>query len=400
MPKYNKKGNKTMPDINKQIPAIVNAAYADAMGGASPTTIESISDLGDITGSIVTIKEPFTKALIVQCARNWFTDTSYRDIIKDPYFVDEREYGAITQMITAEAPAVQESHAWKSFVSGTSTVGVYTLYIPIVESKLYGKTGSWELPVAISDEQWDDAVRSGEELADFVAYVMMIVDNAIVCHIENMNALNRNNFIAEKIEASGDSSITGLHVVDLMAAYNAERGGNISTVVGFLADPEAMRFAACKIDEYTSYFSRMSKMFNTEGKARFTPDERKVVEVIKKFASAMAEVNYATTFNANYTQLPDYTEVPFWQGFGAATSFDEVTSIAIQIGEDEKAYHNVVALIADKWAIMHTIRKHRVAVTRHDPEAITQYYYQFRDSYMNNLGMNGLVFTIGDPVVS
>lgn len=387
---------------NNQIFTLVRGAYVDALGGASLENlkIEDLSDFGDLLGNILENRDQFTKALIMQCAKNWFTDTSYRTMYNDPFFEDEREYGAIIQMISATAPEVQESHAWQNFVSGTSKVGEYTVFIPLVESKLFGKTVSWEINISLTDEQWDDAVRNAEELGNFTAYIMMVVDNAIVCHLENMNSTNRNNFIVEKEKAEADANVAGVHVINLIEAYNTERGGSITTVADFLKSPEAMRFGACKIDEYVKYFGKMSKLFNTEGKARFTPDERKVVQVVKKFASAMAEVNYATTFNAGYTQLPNYEEVPFWQGFGSGASWDDVTTIKTVEGTGdsatEKTYTGIVALIADKWAIMHTIRKHRVAVHRADPEALTTYFYQYRDSYMNNLGMNGLVFVLED----
>lgn len=385
---------------NNQIYTLVNAAYQQALGAAAIATqdLENFVDVGDVTTGILANRDAFTQALIMQCARNWFSDTSYRTLYRDVFFEDEREFGAITQWISATAPDVQQSHAWQSFVSGTSTAGSYTLFLPVVTSKLYGLTNSWELPIAITDEQWDDAFLSADALGDFVAYVMLIVDNAIVCHLENMNALNRNNFIAEKANAQADPLIGGVHVINLVDLYNTERGGSIATTEDFLASPDCMRFAASKIDEYSKYFSKMSALFNTEGKARFTPDDRKVIQVVKKFASAMDEVSYSQTYNAEYVKLPNYEEVPFWQGFGDAAEWDDVTKVAVETGSTgtETVVENVVALIADKWAIAHTIRKHRVAVTRFDPEAITQYYYQFRDAYMNNLGMNGLVFVVED----
>ena len=387
---------------NNQIYTLVRGAYADALGGENLENlkIEDLSDVGDLLGNILENRDQFTKALIMQCVKNWFTDTSYRTQYKDPFFEDEREYGAIMQMISATAPEVQQSHAWQSFVSGTSQVGQYTVYIPIVESKLYGKTVSWELPITITDEQWDDAVKNGEELANFVAYIMTVTDNAIVCHLENMNATNRNNFIVEKFKAQGDANVDGVHVINLTDLYNAERGGSIATAQAFLKSADCMRFASAKIDEFSKYFSKMSKLFNTEGKARFTPDERKVVQVVKKFATAMAEVNYATTFNAEYVKLPAYEEVPFWQGFGSSASWDDVTAIKVTEGTGGEvitsSYSGIVALLCDKWAIMHTIRKHRVAVHRADPEGLTSYFFQYRDSFMNNLGMNGLVFVVQD----
>ncbi len=391
-----------MPLNNNQVYTVVNAAYNQALGKAAIAVedLEGFVDTGsDTYAQLAANKDQFTQALISVLAKNWFTDTSYRSQYNDPFYQDEREFGAIVQSISVTAPEVQEASNWETFTSGTTQLGTYTLYIPLVDTRYYGKTTSWQLPIAITDAQWDDAFRSGEDLERFVAYVLMVVDNAIVVHLENMNNLNRNNYIAEKIHYSEGTGATGVQVINLIEAYNADRGGSITTVQQFLSDPEALRYAASTIDEYSTYFSKMSTLFNTASKARFTPDDRKVIQVVKKFAKAIQEVSLSGAFNAQYVELPGYQEIPFWQGFGEGLTWDDVTSINVELGSDGTAVNKsgVVALIVDKWAIMHTIRKHRVGVTRFDPEEVTQYYYQFRDSYMNDLTMNGLVFVLENP---
>ena len=121
---------------NNSVDATVNAAYAQATGikDVETLTLKDIIDAGSTDGgALVGKKEQFTKALISMWARNFFTDTEAAED-DDPYFVDTREWGAIVQMISAEAPEVQESHAWKEFTSGSSTVGTYTVYLPIVST--------------------------------------------------------------------------------------------------------------------------------------------------------------------------------------------------------------------------------------------------------------------------
>lgn len=388
-----------MPTLNNnQIYTLVRSAYAQVLGGQAIATedLTSFTDEGDASGSLAAIKDQWVNALISVTAKNWFTDTSYRSQYSDPFFEDEREYGAIIQLISATVPEVQESHAWQTITSGSSTAGQYTLFLPVVDAKLYGKSCSFELPISITGSQLDDAFRSETELATFVSYIMLCVDNALVSHLESMTEMNRNNFIAEKILAEADPNVDGVHVINLISMYNTERGGSIGSVADFLADPDALRYASATIDEYSGYFGRMSKMFNTASKPRFTPDDRKVLQVLKKFAKAIRETALSNTFNAQYVELPNYMEVPFWQTFGTNISWTDVSSIDVTVGSgnDNVTQSGIVALLCDKWAIMHTIRSHRVAVTRFDPEDITQYYYQFRDSYMNDLTMNGLVFIL------
>ena len=131
-------GNKSANYLNNNdVDATVNAAYKMATGiqDVDTLTLKDIIDAGATDGgALVGKKEQFTKALISLWACNFFTDTEAEEK-DDPYFVDSREWGAITQMISAQAPEVQDSHALKEFTSGSSTVGTYTVYLPIVNAK-------------------------------------------------------------------------------------------------------------------------------------------------------------------------------------------------------------------------------------------------------------------------
>ena len=61
---------------------------------------------------------------------------------------------------------------------------------------------------------------------------------------------------------------------------------------------------------------------------------------------------------------------------------------------DATTVSNVVAFLADKWSVMHTIIEHRVAAKVFEPEDIVQYYYQFTDRYLNDLTQNAIVFVL------
>lgn len=392
---------------NNAVYSLVNEAYKQSVGAKAIAT-ENLTDFCETGAAYETLiadnawKDQFTKAILQQCVKNFYPDTSYRSEYRDPFFKDSRRFGAISQMISAEAPEAVESHAWQNFVSGTSTVGVYTLYLPSVSSKFYGKSTSWEIDIAITGEQWDTAFKNENELAQFVAFLMMTVDNAIVVHLEDCNNMNRNNFIGEKIAYAGSVGATGVHVVDLVALYRAETGDStITTMEEFMADDKCMRFAAETIDKYTGYLSKMSTLFNVDGKKKFTPKSRQVCQILQHFYSRMKTVSYADAYNMDFVKLDGFDAIPYWQGFGAAANgavdFDEVSTIKVKTSEGNTiSQSGVVGFLADEWAIMHTILSERVAHTRHDPEDIDQYYYQFRDQRINNLGQNAVVFVLND----
>lgn len=386
---------------------LIRSAYEQMLGEHAIDT----QDLSDFTQNGAAYdsltsdnawKDQFTKALLAGCFRNFYMDDSYRDEYKDPFYVSTEKWGAIQQMISAEAPAVQESHAWQTFTSGSSKVGEYTLYLPEVSAAFVGKSTSWELPIAITDEQWNTAFKNESELEQFVGFLMMVTDNAIVCHLQDCDNLNRNNFIAEKLAYASSVSATGVHVIDLVSLYRAETGDQtITTVEGFMSDDKCMRFAAETIDKYSGYLSKMSTLFNIDGKKKFVPKSRMVCQVLQHFYSRMKSVSYADAYNMDFVKLPNFDAVPYWQGFGADASgvvdFDEVSAIKAKTASGETVSQTgIVAFLCDNRCIMHCIQSQRTASTRHDPEALTQFYHQFKDIRWCNLQQNAVVFVLND----
>lgn len=387
---------------NNQIQAIVNEAYQQSTGKSDLDTIDlsKFVDVG-IDDTIIGSREQFTKALLNTVTKNWFTDSSYRSTYKDPFFKDEAQYGAITQMISVEVPDVQESHAWKEFTSGVSTVGEYTVFLPVVTNQFYGKTNSYELPITITYEQWDTAFNNAQQISEFINYILMVVDNKLTQHMEDLNNLNRDNFIAELYNYENSEDATGVHVINLVELYNSNRpeSEQVTTASEFMSKRDCLLFASSQIRLYSKYLQKQSVLFNVGGKTRFTPKDRLVVQVLSFFETALEANALSDIYHNDMVTLPQYESIPYWQGFSDSNpTFDDVSAISVKTGTDgtTTTVNGVVAFMCDEWAIMHTIKKHRIATKNFDPEALQMYFYQFRDSYMNNLTMNGLVFTVQD----
>ena len=386
---------------NAQIKDLVNTAYKQFTGKediATPLDLTAFCDMG--AESIGDNRERFTNALIGVITKNWFLDTSYRSQYNDIFYEDNERFGAIIQAISVEAPEAKDNEAWKDFESGVSKVGQYTVYLPIVSTKYYTKSSSWAIPITISWEQWDTAFHNETELTSFVNYVFMVVDNALVQHMEDMNDENRNNFISEKIAYSKNPDAKGVHVVDLVAEYVKEKGiTQTYTRLKALNDREFLSFASAKMSEYIGYFRKQTALFNTEQKVRFTPEERLACQILSLFESKMASVGYANTFHDEFIKLPNHQSVSWWQSAGDL-SFDDVSRINIKNGNTTTEASGIVGLLCDKWAIVHTIRSNRVGSQNFGIENITHYEYQHRDSYINNLTMNAVVFTMNDHTVA
>lgn len=381
---------------NTQIQNIVNLAYKEFTGQEGVDTVIDLSTFTDDgVKDIGALRSKFTGKLLGVLTKNWFTDTSYRSTYKDVFFEDNARFGAIIQSISVSVPEVKENSAWKDFVSGTSTIGQYTVYLPVVDTKYYAKSESWALPITVTGEQWDTAFKNEQELSNFVEYLFMVVDNAIVQHMEDMNALNRNNFIAEKINAQ---STVGLYqAYNLTEEYATEKGLTTSkTVAEFLNDKEFLKWASAKIKLFMGYLQKQTILFNTDGKVRFTPKDRLVVQLLGDFVTRYDSIASSDTFHNDMIALPLYEEIASWQSM-EDLSFDGVSSINVKTASgDTIEKGGIIGLVCDKWAILHTIRSNRVGSQYFGIEDMTHYEYQFRDSYMNDLSMNGIVFYVDD----
>lgn len=385
---------------NTQIQTIVNTAYKQ-MTGKEELSSEDLSQFSDNgTSDVSALRETFTGKLLGVIAKNWYIDSSYRSSYKDVFFEDASRFGAITQAISVTVPEVKENSAWKAFQSGVTTVGQYTVYLPVVDTKYFVKSESWALPITFTGEQWDTAFRSEADLYDFVGYIFMVVDNALVQHMEDLNNANRNHFIASKISAQ-NTGAPGIHVVDLVSKYVADNGITTSfSVKDFLNSADALRYAIEQIGLYTGYMKKQTVLFNTEEKVRFVPEDRLVVQLLGFFVKRLDTVARSQTFHNDLVALPNYDEVPAWQNMNSLT-FDNLSSIDIKLSNTVIVKQSgIVGLIADKWAIIHTVKSQRVAVQRFDIEDLTHYEYQYRDQYMNNLTMPAVVFVLEDFVVS
>lgn len=386
---------------NNQIATVLNEAVAEATGKALDTLdLQGIVDAGN-DPTVIGAKDQFCKALNVALISHWFTDSSYRSQFQDLFYQDSSEYGAIQAQISVEIPEAQASHAWQDFGTGVgqvSTVGVYDVMIPVVHEQLYGLSNSWEVAVTITDEQWDQAFRSAAELAEFVARIYMAVDNGIVVQLERMSENNRNNFIAEKFAYAAGVGATGIHVIDVIADWAAHTGATTNiTVQDFRNNPLALKWLSMQLKLYSDRMTRMNTQFNTAGWKRFTPKDRQVIQVLSDIeADIMAYVD-SDTYHNEIVKLPGHQSVPFWQSCNGFT-FDQVSAIDVEIGSDGTAVseEGIIACIIDKWACMHTIWKRRTAVKVFEPEALRNVYNQFRESYTNNLTMQGVIFQLKD----
>lgn len=387
------------------VTTFLKAAYKLTTGTYDATTFK-IGDIIDAgTSNLDDWRDQFTGKLMAVLVKNWFTFSGYREQYKDRFYIDSQEYGAVLQAISIDSPDVIANSAFKTLTSGSTTLGTYTVYLPVVDTKYYVKQTSWAVPLTISGEQMNTAFKNETELSNFVSFCFLAVDNAIIQHLENMNELNRNNFIGAKIEAS--NGVYNLSKLFLQEVPNTQLLGKIDTwassastgdtyqlkIADFLNDKEFLRYASRKMQILKGFMMKQTKLFNTASKVRFTPESRLVIQLHQEFVKNVESILQSDTFHDEFVR-PEYTEtVPYWQKCISVGIADTATLSYTNASNVSKTSYGIIGFMCDKWAIMHTIVNERVGVQRFDIEDVTHYEHQFVDKYANDLSQNAIVFS-------
>lgn len=369
-------------------------------------TLKDIVDTANTEG-IVNEREKFTKALLDVCIKNWFKDSSYRSAYNDPWFVSEETFGSYIQTVSMDFPEARANTAWQNFENGVSKVGAYDVFIPVVHTEIYGKTVSWEINVTVTGEQWNTAFRNETDLASFVGYIHMMVDNALVMHLEELDMINRNNFIATKYALDKAGTVAGCNVVNLCEAiYKLDPSVATSkkvTVNDILSKANVANLAVAVMNGFSTKLTKPSKLFNTAegGRVRFTPVERQVGQVQSDFFAVLRAKQGGENHLASVALKDVYTEIPYWQTSGDDYDIKDCTAIKLTTADGQAVDTKtdgalIVGFLADKWAISHTIKKRRVVTKFFEPEDLTTSWNQFSDLYANDLSMNAIVFIAKD----
>ena len=385
--------------INQDIHATLQAATDQITGAEARDTIDlqGIVDAGSEWD--FSLREQWVKTLTGMYIKDMYPDRAYKDRRNDVFFEDSARFGAITRIISMEMPDLIENRSWIDVTSGTTTIGSNTVYLPIVKQQLFGATDSWGVSIAYTGNQLDAAFESVEGLLEFDSYVKLMAQNAIELHRATMNSMNRNNYMVEKINAG---NTTGkINVINLIEEYQKDHGDSAMTVAQFFSSADALRYSVKIFKKYKDLLHDMSTIFTTDAtsKGKFIPDDRFVFQVLSDYEGRLDSEVYSTTYHEEFVKLPLYRNVTAWQALRGLTdlTFEDLSALDITSSEGNTvAMNGIVALMVDKWAIMHTMVQNRVGSQRDDIKNISMYDYQFTDRYMNNLTLPGIVFILAD----
>ena len=406
--------------MNQQVNAFLTAAAQQATGKADIAELDYdgvIHDAGDWTWGE---KEQFLGSLSAQWSDTIYTDGEWNNDEGDLFYKNSDEFGAIVQIINTELPEVRKNSAWDAITSGVTSIGSNIVYLPVVKEQLTGGTSAWALPYALTGTQMNAAFKDASGLRRFETYVKLAAQNSAKYHLSRMSAANRNNYIMSKLQAAQSVQQAGkIHEVNLLKEYNTMFKASLTAPQFMTNTNGCLRQVNRIFKKYRGLLNGMTTLFtmDVQTTGKFVPRDRLAFIVLSDFVGLLESELYSTTFHDEFVKMDGYREVPFWQALTAENddpaSFGILSAIAGEKTEHDLYIGNkvegvdspitagfdinaggVVALMCDRWAIMNTVVRHRMGVQRDDIKDITLFEHQYTDRYINNLMLNGIVFTV------
>ena len=376
----------------EQVYTLVNTATGEALGDSSLVArdLSNVVDIGTaiFNGNAV---DAYVKSLVNHIGKVIFVNRKYSGSVPS-ILRDGWEYGSVVEKIRAELPDAQANASW-TLTNGTS-YDPNVFIEPEVHAKFFNSKVTFELQLSVSELTVKQSFSNATQLGAFVSMLYNEVDKKMTIAIDQLIMSTIDLGIGATMDdESAGSNTTGTKAVNLLYEYNQKFGTSL-TATDALTTPEFLKFATYTIGLVTDRMSKISKLFNVEGNARFTPEDRRQLVLLSDFAKAIGPYSLAPAYNEQYLKLPEADTVPFWQGSGTGYGFSSISAIDVAHGADTYQYAGILGVAFDRDAF---------AVCNEDRRVTTQYnakgefwnnFYKFDCSYFADLGENIVVFYV------
>jgi len=379
-----------------QIYDIVNTITKEVLGETAIVN-EDLSNIVDVGTQVfdANATDAYVRKLMNQVGKIVFVNRAYSGVVPS-VLMDGWEYGSVVEKVRGELPEATENESWE-LTNGTS-YDPNVFYQPTVTVKFYNSKTTFEVPVSITEKQVKQSFQNAEQLNSFISMIYNEVDKSMTIKIDELVMRTIDNFIAETVHAEYDSEAINTKsttkAVNLLKLYNDKFGTEL-TADKALTTPEFIRFASLVMGTYKNRLARISRLFNIEKKARFTPADKLHVILLNDFVMAADAYLQSDTYHNEYVKLPEASVVPYWQASGKNYDFADISKIDVKDSNgDTVQVTGILGVMFDHEALGVCNIDRRVT-TNYNPKAeFFSNWYKFDAGYFNAFDENFIVFFV------
>ena len=382
----------------KQVYTLVNDSAKEVLGDVDVSNfnedLDGVVDLGNTIENAVGY-DKYVKSLVNHIGRVIFTIRAYNGGVPK-VLMDGWEFGSILEKIQMDMPQATENESWELEDGQSYDPNIF--YKPTISAKFFNKMVTFEVPVSITEKQVKQSFSNATQLNAFVSMIYNAVDKAMTVRTENLIMKTINNMIGETVydayQGGSLSADSKVRAINLLKLYNVKFSQSL-TADKCLTDKEFLRFASLTMKLYIRRLSRISKLFNVGGKERFTPKDMLHVVLLSDFVVGAEMYLESDTFHNDLVALPNYEDVPYWQGSGTDYAFDEISRSNIKTASGQTVdASGILGVMFDRDALG-VCNVDRRVTTNYNPKAeFFSNWYKFDARYFNDLNENFIVFFV------
>ncbi len=379
-----------------QIYELTNTIVKEQLGEETivKEDLSNIVDIGKAFENTVGF-DNYVRSLSDHVGRMIFVNRVYRGNTPS-VLMDGWEYGSILEKVSAKLPEASANESWE-LTDGTS-YDPNIFYKPSVSVKCFNDRVTFEIPVSITEKQVKSAFNTPTQMNAFISMLYTAIENAMTIKIDSLVMRTINNMIAETIHSeyngAGLETKSGIRAVNLLKLYNDSTGGTL-TAEKALTDMDFIKYASMTLAQYMDRMATMSTLFNVGGAERFTPRTDNHVVLLSDFKHAADFYLQSSTFNEQYTRLPNAETVPYWQGSGTGYAFDDVSKIDVKTASNNAVtVTGVIGIMFDRNALGVANLDRRVTSQYNAKGEFWNEWHKFDAGYFNDLNENFVVFFV------
>lgn len=385
-----------------QVFEFLNTAISAIGHNVTVTDTQGVVDFGKtlISDDNAQLRDNFFKKLIDRVGRTVIEDRKYigsrLGIRKEPF-----EFGAILQKIYVSPMNARKNNSWD--LTDGQRVPVDVVYKAQVEVTIFNAIDTWEVPITITREQIKSAFLNEQALGAFISALFAKVEDSLAVMYEQIETYAFATMIANALNATDDEGHKFL-TVNLKKFVEVSYGGAPPSFEEAALSEQMLRVIIMAINKYSLLMTKMTNVFNSAEKQRYTPQDRQRLVMHNDLYTAISTILKADTYHRDDLMIPNASVVPYWQSFAneyadegailTMPSEDKAIKISRDWGDGVSAIENdcVLAVLYDEEAIATTIDNRRTTTDVNGAGEFTNYYNKADIGYIIDPSENCIVF--------
>lgn len=393
---------------------LLNALYGQVAGVSSVAPTDTASFVSMAQATLQAGYEPVMNAITQVLSKTLIAVRPYNRKFKGLEMTSERWGGIIRKINFADGaldvgvPLDHVSDPTYDLVDGAG-VDQWAVKKPAVLETRYVGQNVYESSYTIFTKQLDVAFSSPAEFSSFMSGLMTHFSNQREQYLEMLSRSILDNLIGAK-KILQDASVTGPHVIDLLAEYNTATGQSLtSTTVKLPANyPAFCKWAYAYIQHVSDMFTERTVMYERPITGfpifRHTPKADQRMFLDADFLAHMTAEVLADTYHDNFLRYTEVEAVNYWQ---SALDPSTVNVKPVYLNADAEFVNasdpvevsGIIGVLMDRDAAGYNLADDSLITSPFNAKG--QYYNIFnhvRIQLQNDLTEKAVVFCIGGSV--